>query len=96
MMKNIFMIFVFIFYFLKKGYPWVSIPTAGSPCDPLAWVWCFFFFFFLFKKKKKKLKLRENLEFYKSLRGIKVIIPILPFDLTSNPNGVGHCIKLEV
>jgi len=51
----------------------------------------FFIFFFL------NLKLRVNLKFYKCSRGIKVILPILPYDLTPNPNGRGgHCIKLEV
>jgi hypothetical protein len=42
------------------------------------------------------LKLRVNLEFYKSFRGIKVISPLLPFDLMSNPNGGGHCNKFKV
>jgi len=43
-----------------------------------------------------KSKLRVNLKFYESFRCIKVISPILLSHLMPNPNGGGHCIKLEV
>jgi len=51
------------------------------------WVGLNFFLFFIFKKFN--LKLRVDLEFYKSFRGIKVILPLLPSNLMPNPNRIG-------
>jgi hypothetical protein len=48
------------------------------------------YFFFLFN-----LKVSINLEFYKKFRGIKVILPLFPFDLMPNSNRRGTLYQIR-